>query len=96
MATTFEERLTRLERKNRRLTLALLLTGVVAVLVVTIGMARTDPVPEKLKARGFELSDENGKMHHIHDDREWRRHLYVGRERQVADRAEGDHERARV
>ncbi len=59
---TVEERLTQLERKNRRLTLAMLLTGVAAALVVMIGMARSDAVPDLVRAHRFELLDENGKM----------------------------------
>jgi len=62
MATTIEERLTRLERKNRRLTLAVLLTGVAAALVVTVGMARTEAVPDAVRAHSFVLLDENGKV----------------------------------
>jgi hypothetical protein len=58
---TTEERLTRLERKNRWLTLALLFMGVAATLVVTAGMQRTEAVPEVVKARRFLLVDENGK-----------------------------------
>ena len=59
---TIEDRLTRLERRNRRLTLALVLIGVVAALIVTTGMDRADAVPEKVTARRFELVDENGKV----------------------------------
>ena len=42
---TTEERLARLERNNRRLTLALVLAAVVAGVVAAAGMARTDAVP---------------------------------------------------
>ena len=48
----------------------MLLTAVAAALAVTVGMARTDLVPEKLKAGGFELLDENGKVGHTDDDQE--------------------------
>ncbi len=58
---TTEERLARLERKNRRLTLALVLMGVAATLVVTVGMERNEAVSEVVKARNFLLVDENGK-----------------------------------
>jgi hypothetical protein len=54
---TIEERLTKLERKNRILTLAMLLTGAAATLVVTIGMARTDAAPDVVSAHSFQLSD---------------------------------------
>jgi hypothetical protein len=57
---TIEERLNRLERKNRRLTLAMLLTGVAAALVVTLGMAKTEVVPDEVKAHSFKLLDDNG------------------------------------
>ena len=59
---TIEERLTKLERKNRRLTLAMLFTGVAAALVVTVGMARTEAVPDVVRAHSFELLDGNDKM----------------------------------
>lgn len=62
MAMTLEDRLTRLERKNRRLTLAMLLTGVAAALVVTIGAARPEAVRDVVRAHSFVLLDENGKM----------------------------------
>ena len=62
MVTTIEERLTQLERKNHRLTSAMLSMGVTAALVVAIGMARTEAVPDVMKAHGFEILDDNGKV----------------------------------
>jgi hypothetical protein len=59
---TIEERIIKLEQKNRRLTLALLLTGVAAGLVMTIGMAATEHVPDQVKAGGFQLVDKNGNL----------------------------------
>ena len=58
---TTEERLARLERKNRRLTLGLVLTAVAAGVVAAAGAARTGAVPEVVTARKFCLVDENGK-----------------------------------
>jgi hypothetical protein len=62
MATSIEERLTRLEGKNRRLTIAMLVTGVAAALVVAVGMAGPEAVPEVVRAHKFELLDDNGKV----------------------------------
>jgi hypothetical protein len=59
---TTEERLARLERNNRRLTWALALTGLVAMLIVTTGMAPTDAVPRQVKAGRFEVVDANGQV----------------------------------
>jgi hypothetical protein len=59
---TTEERLTRLERMNRRLTLALVFMGLAATLVVAAGTGQNDAVPEVVKARSFVLVDGNGKM----------------------------------
>jgi hypothetical protein len=59
---TTEERLNRLERKNRRLTLALVLTGLAAGLVATAGMGPADAVPNEVKARQFTLVDADGKL----------------------------------
>ncbi|MGO9113716.1 MAG: hypothetical protein ACLP9L_31170 [Thermoguttaceae bacterium] len=59
---TAEERLARLERNNWRLTLALVLMGMAATLIVTTGMAQKETAPEKVRAGGFELVDENGKV----------------------------------
>ncbi len=47
---TIEERLTKLERKNRMLTLALVFVVLAAVLVVTTGMGSAEAVPEEVKA----------------------------------------------
>ncbi len=58
---TTEERLTRLERKNRRLTLALVLTGLAAALAVTAGMGPAGAVPDEVKAHRFTLVDADGK-----------------------------------
>ena len=58
---TTEERLTRLERKNRRLTLALVLTGLAAALAVTAGMGPAGTVPDEVKAHRFTLVDADGK-----------------------------------
>ena len=59
---TTEERLTRLEQKNRRLTLALVLTALAAGLVVTAGMGPAEAVPDEIKAHQFTLVDTDGKM----------------------------------
>ena len=58
---TIEERMTRLERKNRRLTLALVLTGLAAILAVGVGMAAPVAVPDEVKAHKFTLVDADGK-----------------------------------
>ncbi len=58
---TTEERLTRLERNNRRLTLALVLTGLAATLMATAGMAGADAVPKQMRAGSFAVVDDNGK-----------------------------------
>ncbi len=58
---TIEERLTKLERKNRMLTLALVLVSLAATLVVTVGMGPPEAVPEEVKARRFILVDAYGK-----------------------------------
>ena len=57
-----KERLTRLERKNRRLTLALVSVGTAAILAVAVGMAASEAVPDEVKARKFTLVDANGKV----------------------------------
>jgi hypothetical protein len=44
-AVTIEERMTKLERKNRWLTLALMFVGMVAIVAVTVGMAAPEAVP---------------------------------------------------
>ncbi len=62
MVTTIEDRLTHLEHKNRGLTVAMLLMGVAATFVVTVGMARTENVPDVLRAHRFELVDENDNV----------------------------------
>ena len=49
---TTEERLTRLERKNRRLTLALVLTALAAGLVVTAGMGPAGPCRTRSRPTG--------------------------------------------
>jgi len=58
---TIEERLTQLERKNRRLTLALVVAGLATSLAVAVGMAAPGAVSEEVKAHQFNLVDENGK-----------------------------------
>ena len=58
---TIEERLTKLERKNRMLTLALAFVALAAVLVVTTGMGSAEAVPEEVKAHRFILVDAYGK-----------------------------------
>jgi len=60
---TAEERLNRLERNNRRLTVATVLTGAAAVLIVTAGMAEPKTPPEKIRAGQFELADADGNVH---------------------------------
>ncbi len=59
---TIEERLTKLERKNRMLTLALVSISLAATLVVTIGMGPAEAVPEEVKAHRFILVDAYGKV----------------------------------
>jgi len=57
-----KERLEQLERRNRRLSVAVVLMGVAAAVVVAAGMAKTEGVPNVLRARSFEVVDENGKV----------------------------------
>ena len=57
---TTEERLTKLERKNRRLTLGVVLAGLVATLAVAVGMAAPEAVPDEIKAHKFILVDAEG------------------------------------
>jgi len=58
---TIEERLTQLERKNRRLTLALVSVGMVAILAVAMGQGAPAGVPQEVTAHMFTLVDANGK-----------------------------------
>ena len=59
---TIKERLTRLERKNRRLTLALLLAGLASAAGCNILPGdQTRFVPTEVKANQFTLVDGNGK-----------------------------------
>jgi len=58
---TIEERVTQLERRNRRLTLALVLVGLATSLAVAVGMAAPDAVPEEVKAHRFVVVDADGK-----------------------------------
>ena len=58
---TIEERLTRLERKNRRLTLALASVGMAAMLAVAMGQGAPAVVPQEITAHKFTLVDGNGK-----------------------------------
>jgi hypothetical protein len=55
------ERVARLERKNRRLTLALVLMGLTAALLATVALALTCLVPQVARARNFLLLDDHGK-----------------------------------
>ena len=58
---TTEERLTKLERKNRRLTLGIVLAGLATSLAAAVGMAAPGIVPDEVKARKFILVDDDGK-----------------------------------
>ena len=59
-AVTIEERLTQLERKNRRLTLALVSVGMAAIVAVAMGREPRG-VPQEVTAHKFTLVDDNGK-----------------------------------
>lgn len=59
---TIEQRLTQLERKNRRLTLVLVLAGLAVILAVAVGMAAPEAVLEEVKAQKFILVDGDGKF----------------------------------
>ncbi len=56
-----EERVAKLERKNRRLTLVLVLVVVAAGLAVVAGMAAPEAVPDVLRAHAFVLVSGDGK-----------------------------------
>jgi N-dimethylarginine dimethylaminohydrolase len=59
---TIEEHLTKLERKNRMLTLALVFVALAAALVVATGRGPTEAVPEEIKAHKFILVDTDGRV----------------------------------
>ena len=59
---TIEERVTQLERKNRRLTLALVSVGMAAILTVAMGQAAREAVPEIVTAHQFNVVDGDGKL----------------------------------
>jgi hypothetical protein len=59
---TIEERLTQLERNNRRLTVALVLAGLAAILVVAGYMVSPLAVPDEVRAHRFSLVDGDGKV----------------------------------
>jgi hypothetical protein len=59
---TIEERLTKLERKNRRLTFALLFAGLAAILAVAVGMATPNTVPMEIRAHRFCVVDKDDNM----------------------------------
>jgi hypothetical protein len=62
MATTIEERLTRLERKNRRLTLALMSVGMAAIVAVAMGQGAPAVVPQEVTAHKLTLVSNNGEL----------------------------------
>ena len=62
---TIEERLAQLERKNRRLTLALMSVGMAAVMAVAMGQGAPAVVTQAVKARSFILVDDDGKVRGI-------------------------------
>jgi hypothetical protein len=57
-----EERLARLERKNRRLTAALLSVGIAAVVAVGMGQGSAPVVPQEIRAHKFTLVGNNGEL----------------------------------
>jgi hypothetical protein len=59
---TIEERLTTLERLNRRLTLALVSVGTAAILAVAMGQGAPAVVPQEITAHMFTVLDNNGKI----------------------------------
>ena len=59
---TIEERLTRLEQKNRRLTLALVLVVLTTGSIFTVRMCVTGHVPNEVIARSFRVVNAEGKV----------------------------------
>jgi hypothetical protein len=59
---TTDERLVQLERKNKRLTLALVFLGTVAILAVTMGQSSPPSVPKEISANKFILTGSNGEL----------------------------------
>ena len=59
---TIEERLTKLERKNRRLTLALILAVLTIGFFFTVRMWAPGNIPNEVIARSFRVVDENRKV----------------------------------